>query len=196
VRALAIEEGSAIFPPEAIYHGSERQRDAREGFAGAVKRLFQQFGRQPLVRAAYQFTPFYLDQAKIAEVIDASESVAEELLAKKSLSEALATDLPPQFTWRNRGPFVHAILSFKPGYQPSNAQLAVYSRRLLVALGADPWRYQYAIIRHHDAPNAHAHLVWSRIRDDGALLWHPGRLSGGENVSRCFRRNLACMSYG
>jgi hypothetical protein len=128
------------------------------------------------VKATVDFAPFYLDTnggRSVAKLILASDEVALGLKKGEALSELLAPHLPDWYTKRNRGPCVHAMVSFKPGYNPSDEQLAQLAKRYLVALGIDLGRFRFAVIRHEDSNNAHMHMVWSRVRDDGAFITHP-----------------------
>jgi len=169
-------KGENRVEPDRLYVGSERQAEARSIHRRAIKRLFRQVSAQRHEMASLDFAPFYLDVQggrPVAKLILASEDVARGLKQGLTLSGLLTPHLPDWYTWRNRGPNVHAIVSFKPGCLLTDDQMAQLAKRYLAALGIEIARHRFAVIRHEDARNPHIHFVWSRVRDDGAFISHP-----------------------
>ncbi|MEO0538265.1 MAG: relaxase/mobilization nuclease domain-containing protein [Cyanobacteria bacterium P01_A01_bin.123] len=67
-------------------------------------------------------------------------------------------------------PVWHVPLAFHPDERLNDAQMQEACTHFLKVFGVDLDHHQHLIVRHHDEPQGHAHVIVNRISDQGKLL--------------------------
>lgn len=73
-----------------------------------------------------------------------------------------------------RSPVLHMVAAWHPDDQVSDDEMAEAGERLLTAYGFDLDQHQYLMVRHHDKPHPHLHVVANRVGMDGGLVKDKG----------------------
>lgn len=68
-------------------------------------------------------------------------------------------------------PVWHTSLSCPPGEQLTPDQWDEAAARLMTSVGMPPEQHMYTVVRHSDTAHDHAHIIASRISNDGTI-WH------------------------
>ena len=144
----------------------------------ATNRLLQQVACRLERPFAYDFEPRFLDASAdtpaVAQLVYASPEIDKIMHNGGSLVTGLLQwTSQSSHSRRCRGIFGHAIASLPAGLHPTEKQGALLGLRLAAAVGVEHGRHGVAVIAHHDSMCWHIHVVWTRIRSDGAVLTTP-----------------------
>lgn len=74
---------------------------------------------------------------------------------------------------RIKDPVYHAVLSWREGEEPKDAQMIEAAKAAQKAVGMDGHQYVYAI--HRDTDNAHVHMMINRVHPDTSKAVYPDR---------------------
>jgi hypothetical protein len=71
---------------------------------------------------------------------------------------------------RTRSPYLHVVVSWRDGEEPTNAEVFASGRHVLDSLGMG--EHQYVIAIHRDTDNVHAHIAANRVHPERYLAQH------------------------
>ena len=71
---------------------------------------------------------------------------------------------------RTKNPYLHVVVSWRDGEEPTNAEVFASGRHVLEALGLG--QHQYVIAIHRDTGNVHAHLAANRVHPETYRAQH------------------------
>jgi hypothetical protein len=71
---------------------------------------------------------------------------------------------------RTTNPYLHVVVSWRDGEEPTNAEVFASGRHVLESLGLG--RHQYVIAIHRDTGNVHAHLAANRVNPETYRAQH------------------------
>lgn len=69
-----------------------------------------------------------------------------------------------------KDPVLHLFASFHPQDQPTDDQMREVASRLLESIEFDTTKHQFLVVRHHDTPHQHFHIIGNRVADDGSVF--------------------------